>query len=322
MKKRLEILRALSVAFVCGSTATAGQAQPAGYPNRMIELIVPYSAGGGVSAMARAFAAEASKESGQQWVVATREGAGGVVGFASLARARPDGYSIVFSPASPMTNAPFLNSHIPFKNSEIQPVCQIFENVFAVATRKESEIRTFPELIQKAKATPGALSYGHSGPGTVGHLSMATVERTLNVSFNAIAYRGDAPLLTDAMGGTLDFAAPAISSLAGKDLRVLAVLSSRRHPSLPNTPAISEFGVNGITPGLNGLFVPAGTPRPIVDRLEKICQKVTASSIFGESAKGLMQVPQFLDSSRFKDRIDNAYKVNETLVPGLKLEKI
>ena len=305
-------------AVLAQASAAADQAH---FPEKPVETIVPYSIGGGVGAMARAFATEAAKVTGQPWVVSPREGAGGVVGFTYLSRAKPDGYSVVFSPASPMTNAPFINASMPFQNAQIQPVCQVFENVFTIAVGEKSPIQNFSDLVARARANPGSVSFGHAGPGSVGHLSVAAVERALKVKFNAIAYRGDAPAITDSMGGTLDFSAPAISSIAGKNQRVLAVLSEKRHPGYPDVPSIAELGVPSVTPGLNGLFVPAGTPAPVIEDIERLCEKVTTSAAFSESAKTLMQVPQFLSATAFRARIDAVYKSNAALVPDLKLEK-
>ncbi len=308
---------ALSVLLSTGATA---QTAPA-YPSGPVEIILPYSAGGGVDAMARAFAREAGRETSQQWVVNNREGAGGVVGYTALARAKPDGSTIMFSPATPLTNSPFVNSKMPFKGSEIEPVCQVFENVFAIAVREESPIRSMTELLARAQVNPGGVSYGHAGPASVPHLSMAAIERATKVKFNPIAYRGDGAMLTDALGGTLDFSVPAISSIVGKKMRVLAVLSDKRQPALPDAPSLGEFGYPVISPGLNGLYVPAGTPKAVVTKLEGICRKVTSAPAYIESAKGLLQVPKFLTAAQFKSRIANTYKIHAELVPDLKLEK-
>lgn len=302
------------------TSVAAAQTGPA-YPTHPVEIILPYSVGGGVDAMARAFAREAARDTAQQWLVNNREGAGGVVGFTALARAKPDGKVIMFSPASPLTNSPFINSKLPFKPSEIEPVCQVFENVFTIAVREDSPIRSLTELLARGQANPGGVSYGHAGPASVPHLSMAAVERATKVKFNAIAYRGDGPMMIDVMGGTLDFSVPAISSIGGKKLRILAVLADKRQPALPDAPSIAELGYPAISPGLNGLYVPAGTPKGIIKQLESICRKVTASAAFTESAKGMLQVPQFLPAAQFKARIAATLKTHAALVPDLKLEK-
>lgn len=300
----------------------AASAQPeADFPTRSIEVIVPYAAGGGVDAMARTFAQEASREMGQQWVVLNREGAGGVVGFNGLARARPDGYTIAFSPASPMTNAPFVNANMPFRNDQIEPVCQVFENVFAIAVKPDSPIRNFEDLLARAKAAPGRLAFGHAGPASVGHLSMALIERETQVKFNQVPYRGDSQALADLMSGSLDFAALGVGTLAGKNVRVLGVLSQKRHPALPDVPSVTEFGAPANSQGLNGLYVPAGTPRPVVARFEAVCKKVVASAAFAERVTKQSQVLSFLDAQAFKALIEKTYATHEGLVPGLSLNK-
>jgi len=311
----------MGAALMALLTSGAGAQTAPAYPAHPVEIILPYSAGGGVDAMARAFAREAARDTSQQWVVNNREGAGGVVGFTALARAKPDGKVIMFSPASPLTNSPFVNPNLPFKASEIEPVCQVFENVFAIAVREESPIRSLTELLARGQANPGGVSYGHAGPASVPHLSMAAIERATKVKFNAIAYRGDGPMMTDIMGGTLDFSVPALSSIGGKKLRVLAVLAEKRQPALPDAPSIAELGYPVISPGLNGLYVPADTPKAVVSQLEGICRKVTGSAGFIDSAKGLLQVPSFLPAAQFKARIAATYKTHATLVPDLKLEK-
>ncbi|MBY4596426.1 tripartite tricarboxylate transporter substrate binding protein [Ottowia caeni] len=304
-----------------GLCATASAQTEANYPTRNIEVIVPYAAGGGVDVMARTFADEASRAMGQQWVILNREGAGGVIGFSTLARAKPDGYTIAFSPASPMTNAPFINANMPFRNDQIEPVCQVFENVFAIAVKPDSPIKSFPDLMEKAKAQPGRLAFGHAGPASVGHLSLALIERETRVKFNQVPYRGDSPAMNDLMSGTLDFAALGVGTLAGKNVRVLAVLSAKRHPALPDVPSITEFGAPANSQGLNGLYVPAGTPKPVIERIEAACQKVAASPAFADRVAKQSQVVSFLNAQAFKSLINKTYATHEGLVPGLSLNK-
>jgi tripartite-type tricarboxylate transporter receptor subunit TctC len=311
----------LRTALVVLATASGLASAQSDFPSRTIDVIVPYASGGGVSNMARAFAVEATKEMGQNWVIVNRDGAGGVVGFSALAKARPDGYTIAFSPASPMTNVPFINANMPFRNDQVEPVCKIFENIFAIAVRPESPLRSLADVLARAKSAPGAVSYGHGGPASVGHLSTALIERAANVSFNAIPYRGDAPVLADLLGGQFDFAALGVGTLSGKPVRVLAVMSQKRHPALPDVPSVTELGFPVNSQGLNGLFVPAGTPRPIVERYEAVCRTVAASPAFGERARAMSQVISYQGAREFKALIDATYKVHEGLVPDLKLEK-
>jgi hypothetical protein len=181
---------------------------------RPVEVIMPYAAGGGVDAMGRAFAREASRLTGDAWVVVNKDGAAGMLGFAALASAAPDGRTVVFSPASPLVITPFVTKTMPFAVEKIEPVCQVFENVFAIAVRADSPIKSLPDLIAQAKAAPGKLSYGHAGTGSVPHLSTASLEKALGVRFNPIPYRGDGPMLPQLMGGQLDFGVPEFTMAA------------------------------------------------------------------------------------------------------------
>ncbi|TFY97464.1 Bug family tripartite tricarboxylate transporter substrate binding protein [Ramlibacter rhizophilus] len=312
--------RASSAVLLAGGLVSGALAQDA-YPNKPVEVIVPYAAGGGVDAMARAFAREAGQRTGQSWTVVNRDGGGGLVGFSALANAAPDGYKVMFSPASALTNAPFVTKAMPFKAEQIEPVCQVFENVFAIAVRQDSPIRSLQDLVARAKAEPGKLSYGHAGPASVPHLAVAAMEKAQGLRFNAIPYRGDGAMLPQLLGGQIDFGAPAISSIGGKGLRVLAVLSDKRHPALADAPALTEAGFPAVTPGLNGVYVPAGTPKPVVDKLQGLCKQVLESEDFKKAAQTLQQIPTYLPADAFKQRIDRTYKMHADLVPDLNLEK-
>lgn len=291
------------------------------YPNTRVEVILPYSAGGGVDSMARAFSAEASKLTHQTWVVVNRPGAGGTVGFSALAHAHPNGYTIVFSPASALTNAPFLVNKMPFDADAIQPICQVFENVFALAVTPDSPITSIQDLIKKAKANPGSISYGHAGPGSVPQLSIVAIEKALGIKLNGIGYRGDGQMLPDLLGGHVDVGVPAISSLAGKNLRILAVLADKRHPAFPDAPSMGDLGYPVTTPGLNGIYVPTGTPEPIVKKLEGLCQTIVESKAFGEAAANFSQVPAYLPASQFKKRLQETYDENAELTRDLDIKK-
>ncbi len=306
----------ISAFLLSAATLASAQDKAAG-----TEIILPYAAGGGVDLMARAFAREASRVSGQNWVVVNRDGAAGVIGFSTLARAKPDGATLVFSPASPLTNSPFLTKSMPFRNEQIEPVCQVFENVFTIAVRADSPFKTLKDLMDKAKAAPGTLSYGHAGNGSVPHLGVAAVAKAIGVQFNAIPFKGDAALLPQLIGGHLDFGAPALSSIKDKGLRVLALLSDKRHPALPDVPSLSELGYPSVTPGLNGIYAVAGTPPAVLAQLQATCQKVLESDGFKQAAQGLGQVPVYLTAAQFKARIQATYRVHAELVPELNLEK-
>jgi tripartite-type tricarboxylate transporter receptor subunit TctC len=305
----------ISLLILFGVTGVAAQ------DKRHVEVILPYAAGGGVDAMGRAFAREASQLTGQNWVVVNRDGGAGTIGFTALTRAAPDGQTLVFSPASALTNSPFLMKSMPFRLDQVEPVCQVFENVFTLAVRQESPIKTMQDLVARAKAAPGTVSYGHAGNGSVPHLGVAAVEKELGIELNGIPFKGDGPMLPQLLGGQLDAAAPALSSIKGKGLRVLAVLSDKRHPGMPEVPSLTELGYPSVIPGLNGVYAPAGTPPETLSKLQALCQKVLESDGFKQSAQSLQQVPAFLTAAQFKERIQKTYRLHADLIPRLNLEK-
>ncbi|MBT2305088.1 tripartite tricarboxylate transporter substrate binding protein [Variovorax paradoxus] len=311
----------LAVSGLLAFVGTGGAQTTDSFPNKPIEVIYPYAPGSGAANLARAFAAEASKEMGQPWIIMNREGGGGVVGFTALSRAKPDGYTIVFSPASPVTSSRFVNSNVPFKNDQVEPVCQVFENVFSIAVKRDSPLQSMEDLIARAKAAPGTLAYGHPGPASAAHLAVASLEQGSGIKLNAIAYRGDTPAFTDLMGGTLSFAAIGVNTVVGKDVRVLAVLSNKRHPALPEVPSVAELGYPSSTQGLIGLFLPAGTPRPIFNRYADVCRKVAASPAVAAHARNMWQVMSYADAKEFKSVLEETIKRYEAIVPALHLEK-
>jgi len=288
---------------------------------RSVEVILPYAAGGGVDAMGRAFAREASRLTGAQWVVVNRDGAAGMLGFAALAGAHADGRTLVFSPASPLVILPYVTRKMPFKVEQIEPVCQVFENVFTIAVRRDSPIASLQDLVARARAAPGALSYGHAGAGSVPHLSVGAIERSLGVKFNQIPYRGDGAMLPQLLGGSLDFGAPAISSIIGKNLRVLAVLSDRRQPGAPEAPSLAELGYPPVAPGLNGLYAPAGTSQSTLDQLQGVCRDVVDAPDFTKVAQQLQQATAYLPAAQFKARLEQVSRTNAELVPAMNLER-
>ena len=312
-------LAALCSAAVLFAAPGAGAQER--YPDKPVQLVVPYSAGGGVDVMGRAFAIELGRVLSAQFVVVNRDGAGGTIGFAQLASARPDGMTLAFSPASPMTNSPHMVKGLSYQFESIVPVCQVFENVFTVAVPPQSPIRTLAELVAAARAAPGTLRYGHSGLGSIPHLSMAALAGAAGVTMVQVPYRGDGQLVPQLVSGELDFGVPAISSIGGRGLRVLAVFSDKRHPGEPGVPTVTELGFPYIPPGLNGLYAPRGTPARILDTLEAGCEQATRSDAFRAQAQRLAQPVVFLRGADFTKRLAADYEQKGRLIRELGLRQ-
>ena len=201
-----------------------------------------------------------SQQTGQNVVVLNRDGAAGTLGFGALAAAAPDGHTIAFGPTTPIANAPYLVKGVRYNVESFSYICQVFENVFAIAVGPQSKITSAQELLAAAKANPGKLTYGHAGLGTIPHLSMENLAEALNHKFAAVPFRGDAPLVPALLRGEVDFAAVGVSTIRPQpSIRPLAIFSDKRHPAYPDVPTVKELGVaTSVPPGHNGLFAPRG----------------------------------------------------------------
>ncbi len=292
-------LRGLAFVFmVCAALPAA--AQP--YPNRPVQVIVAYPAGGAVDVMGRAFMDSIGAIMGQQYVIVNKEGAAGVVGFTQLAQAKPDGYTLGFGPTTPISGAPNLMKNVPYGLRDFEYVCQVFENIFTVAVAKNSRFRTLAELLDAARAAPGKLSYGHAGIGTVPHLSVEALVTNAGVQVVGVPFRGDAPMLVQLQSGQIDFGSPAVGTIAQQDPRVLAVFGDKRHPAYPDAPVVTDLGFPYMPPGLNGIFAPKNTPEPILARLENACEQATKADKFRRVAATLYQPIVYLTRREFADR--------------------
>jgi tripartite-type tricarboxylate transporter receptor subunit TctC len=297
--------------------AACGAMAQAGWPTRPVQVIVGYSPGGTVDVMARSLASAMAAQLGQTFAIANREGAAGTVGFAQVANAAPDGYMLGAGPTTPISIAPHLMKNLGFDVNSFDYICQSFENVFTIAVPVSSPYRTVADIINAAKASPGKVSYGHSGIGTVPHLSVANLAFRSNVEMSAIAYRGENPMLPDVISGRLDFGSPSVGLAIGQKMRVLAVFADSRHPSFPEAPTFTELGMPSMPPGFNGLFAPKGTPREVRALLERACEAAVASESFRAVAQRLNQRVAYLNGAAFAERAAADYRYKGELIRAL-----
>ena len=229
------------------------------WPSRPIEMIIPFPAGSGVDVIGRSVAAALSEQLKQQVVVNNRDGASGTIGFNVLAGAAPDGHTIAFGPTTPIANAPYLVKGMRDQSIYSKMSARFFENVFTVAVAPQSKLKTAQELLAAAKESPGKLTYGHAGTGTIPHLAVENFAEALKVKFQPVPFRGDAPILPTLLKGDIDFAASAVSTIHGQNFRPLLVFLDKRHPSYPDVPTARELGgTSDVPPGHNGLYAPEG----------------------------------------------------------------
>jgi tripartite-type tricarboxylate transporter receptor subunit TctC len=314
------MLSLLSRFALAGVFAVAGaaHAQPA-YPSRPVQVIVGFPAAGSVDVMARSLVAAISAQLGQPFVVVNRDGLSGTIGFGAVAGARPDGYTLGAGPTTPISVAPHLLADVKYGVDSFEYICQSFENVFTIVVPLDSPLRSMADLIAAARASPGSLAYGHSGVGTVPHLSVANFLYRTGIDISAVPYRGEAAMLPDLVSGRVQLGAPSVALAVGQKVRVLAVFADSRHPAFPEAPTFKELGMASMPPGLNGLFAPKGTPRAALAALERACEQAVQGESFRALAQKLSQRVVYLDGARFAERAREDSRYKGELIKALKI---
>lgn len=324
--KRFERCRRAPALVIAAWLSAAGLGGLAGdafaqasYPSRPVQVIVAYPAGGGVDIMARNLLNAMAPFFPQSLVVQNRDGASGAIGFGQLASSQPDGYTLGAGPTTPMSIAPHLMKDIKYDVNSFEYICQSFENVFTITVPPESPFKSIQELMQAARETPGKITWGHSGVGTVPQLSVSNFAYREKLDLTAVAYRGDAPMLVDLLGGRLSFGSPSIATIAGRKLRVLAVFAEKRHFAFPDAPTFKELGLPSMPPGLNGLFAPKGTPKPVLAQLERACEQAVQSEPFRNAAQKLNAQIEYLGSDAFRARAIEDHRYKGELIRALNI---
>ena len=257
----------------------------AGYPDKIIRIVVPFAPGGGTDLIARTLAQEMAKDLGATMIIENKPGAGTIIGTQAVATSEPDGYTLLMGTFANAVN-PSLNSKLPYDaHKDFAPVALIARSFNIVVVNPNSPIKSIPELIAAARTDPGKLSYGTFGTGTSAHLAGELFKRMAAVNLTTVPYKGAAPAITDLLGGQIQVmfttVASAASLIAGGQLRALAVTSSERSPAFPAIPTVAESGVPGYAAeSWYGLFTPAKTPADIIVRLNKSAATAVQSEAF------------------------------------------
>jgi tripartite-type tricarboxylate transporter receptor subunit TctC len=257
----------------------------AGYPDRIVRIVVPFAPGGGTDVIARALAQEMARDLGGSVIIENRPGAGTIVGTQSVATSAPDGYTLLMGTFANAVN-PSLNAKLPYDaHGAFAPVSLLARSFNLVVVNPASPIKSIADLIAAAKAEPGRLTYGTYGTGTSAHLAGELFKHMAEVNLTAVPYKGAAPAITDLIGGQIHVifttVASAASLIEGGQLRALAVTSAQRSAAFPQLPTVAESGVPGYAAeAWYGLYAPAKTPPEIIDRLNKSAAKALQSDVF------------------------------------------
>jgi tripartite-type tricarboxylate transporter receptor subunit TctC len=276
MRRLTMAIGALLLACVGGGPAFAQ-----GYPTRTIRIVVPYAPGGGVSVLAQLLGNKLSELVKQPVVIENRPGAGGNLGADTVAKAAPDGYTILLH-TSAMASAGSLYRRLPFDpRKDLVPVTMVISTQFVISGSNKHPAKDLRELVAAAKAAPGKLNYGSSGPGSSLHLFAEIFKHAAGVDIVHVPYRGDAPMATALIAGDIQLAfmpqATGIANVQNKQIRALGVTGTSRMAALPDTATAKEQGIPGLELGSwNAMFVPAGTPPAIVRTIQQNVAKALA----------------------------------------------
>jgi tripartite-type tricarboxylate transporter receptor subunit TctC len=266
--------RSVLTAALLGVAIACAPASAQDYPTKPITLVVPFPAGGGNDALARLVAEKMSRALGQQVVVENRGGAGGTIATRAVAKTSPDGYTILLTYTGTLAINPSLYPNAGYDpRKDFAPIGQIGSLPSVLVIHPSLPVHSVAELIAYAKANPGKVNYAFV-PGTVGHIATELFAKTAGIELTKIPYKGNGDALGNLIGGHVSMMVLAIVPIIGNvkagTLRALAVTSGERSALLPDVPPIADSGLPGFSAVIRyGLAAPPGTPRPIIDRLNK-----------------------------------------------------
>ena len=307
--------------LLLATTALGSLAQD--YPSRPVQMVVPFAAGGGLDLNARNLAEAMAGTLGQSIAVVNRDGAAGTIGLTSVANARADGYTLAFTPAVPLSSEPHRLKALGYSLDSFRYVCQVFDNIFAIAVPGNSSYRSIADILADARKDPGKVNYGTSGTGSIPHLGTSDIEATTKVSLTHVPYKGDAPMLQDLLSNRLSFGAVLVSSITGHlnsgALRLIAVYADKRHPSFPNVPTLKDAGVPVVQASFGGVLVPARTPDAVVAKLEASCQAAVLSPRYQEWTRGANQVVDFRPGKEFEHNVREDSRLKAATIQRLGL---
>lgn len=294
------------------SAPFARQAWAQGFPNKPLTLVVPFSPGGNTDIVARTVAVALGKVLGQSVIVDNRAGAGGSIGAMQVARAAPDGYTLLLCGAGVVVTVPEMVK-TSYSRTSFAPLGLVNKSSMVLLARKnETRFKNFKELAAYARSGEGKLIAAHSGPGTPNHLALLQLESLLKAKFTTVSYKGSGPALIDLIGGQVDVHFDQVTSsqqhIKGGALQALAVLGPARDPLLPGVQTVAELGfgeIDGTT--YVGVLAPSGTPKDVQDKLAAALAQAVKDPQTVNSARELGSVALSSTPQEFARILDAEY---------------
>lgn len=274
MRFRMLLLMALAAAVLPRDAGAQS------YPTRTVTIVVPAAPGGGIDISARWIAAELTNALGKTFVVENKGGASGILGTQQVARAEPDGHTLLVTLSGFLVTSPALFNSLPWDPvKDFAPVAMLWSSPHVLVVNKDSPINSLSDLIAYGRANPGKLTYGSPGITSETHLGSEMFGLLAGVKVIPVPYRGTGPAFNDLLAGQLGFFSNTMQQLLGPlqagTIKGLAMANATRHPQLPNIPTTAEAGLPGLEiDSWYGLYAPAGTPRAIVEKLAAEIKKI------------------------------------------------
>jgi len=315
MRNRAMIAASMAIAIGVASGAAAQT-----YPERVVQIIVPSTAGSSADILGRVLADGMSAQLGKPFIVIDKPGANGVLGTADVARAKPDGYTLMHGATYSITVQPLTDKEAGYTVKSFTPICQTFKNDQVIVVPPNSPLKTARDIIDVAKAKPDALNVGIPGIATIPHLAMVELADQAKVEFNDVPFKGPAEEMQATRSGQIDFAAVPLTAAAGSGLTMPGLFAEKRNPSLPDVPTFKEQGYDIAPLSFGGLLAPAGTPDEVIHKLEAACIAIIKSEAAQRVVKNTLQpADYFADSVGFAGNLEKDAAEKTRLVPLLNL---
>ena len=326
---KTSFLKPLTLAILTGSAmAAVAPAAVAAYPDRAVQLIVPYAPGGATDVIARVVAPRLADALGQPVVILNRPGAGGAIGSAQAAREKPDGYTIVMAVESSHAVNPSVTAkpqYDPVK--DFSPISNMANVLGVLDINGNSHIKTFDQLVEELRANPEKFTFGSSGNGGYSHLFGERFKSATKTQMLHVPYRGLGPALTDLLAGQIDVVFDNLPSSAGHiksgGMRALAVAAPERVAQFPDVPTYAEVGYPELnTPSWYGLAAPAGVPEDILETLNQAVKKALADPELIKQFEQQGAVPHYTTREEFGNMISESNKRWQQVVNDINFEKL
>jgi tripartite-type tricarboxylate transporter receptor subunit TctC len=320
------IIRSVAAALI-GLTVLAGGATAQDWPAKPVRIVTGFAAGGIGDLGARLLAEQITRSTGQQAIVENRTGAAGSLGMDAVAKAPPDGTTLGLALNGNLVINPFIQKSMPFDAlKDLVPVAMIGDAPQLIAISADIPAKSFKEFQALAKAKPGTFSYGSAGPGSLPHLSAAEFARMAGIEMVHVPYRGNAPAITDLLGGRISMVSSSIGSFrpgldTGK-IRLLLTATKNRLPYAPEVPTSAEAGLPGYLMSVwIGVVAPAGTPQPILDKVLAMVGAMQRDETAKKAMAGAGLDMVAMSQGEFKNFVKTEYARWEQIVKDAGVEK-